>query len=292
FGLIEGGTSIIGWGTLGKVVLSWVTSPISGAILSFIIFSIIVKVIFNSDDPFETVKKTSPFFIGATFFIISLSLLYQTALSARLFGRYTSNTEAVALSLAIGVLVGICGKFFLLRGVKKGDDFEGVESVFKNLQIITSCFVAFSHGANDVANAIGPLMLAVENAFPVDENLPFYLDGNYLLLLGGVGIAIGISTWGYRVMKTVGFSVTKLTNSRGFAVDFGAATTILVASKVGMPISTSHTVVGAVIGVGLARGLEAIDLSVIKRIVISWIITVPIAAVTCVGIFLGVNLLI
>lgn len=286
FGLIEGGTSIISWGTLGKVMLSWVTSPISGAVLSFIIFSIIVKSIFNSDNPFETIKKTSPFFIGATFFIISLSLFYQTALSARVFGRYLTGFEAIALSLAIGTLIGLLGKSLILRGIEEGDDYEGVESVFKNLQIITSCFVAFSHGANDVANAIGPLMLAVENAFPEGSTLPSYLGGTNLLFLGGVGIAIGISTWGYRVMKTIGFQVTKLTNSRGFAVDFGAATTILVASKLGMPISTSHTVVGAVIGVGLARGLEAIDLSVIRKIVISWIITIPIAAITCVVIYL------
>ncbi len=293
FGLVAGGPSMIGWGTLGRVVLSWVTSPIFGAILSFTIFSIIVKIIFNSKDPFETIKKTSPFFIGATFFIISLSLLYQTALAARLFGRYPTDFEAIALSLVIGSIIGLMGKPLLIRGVVRGDEhFEGVENVFRNLQIITSCFVAFSHGANDVANAIGPLMLAVENAFPADSSLPFYLGGNYLLLMGGVGIAIGISTWGYRVMKTVGFSVTKLTNSRGFSVDFGAATTILVASKLGMPISTSHTVVGAVIGVGLARGLEAIDLSVIRRIVISWIITVPIASITCVAIYLGMNLMV
>ncbi len=289
FGLVAGGPSIIGWDTLGRVILSWITSPISGAIISFLIFSLIVRIIFNSEDPFNTIKKISPLFIGATFFIISLSLLYQTALSFRLFGRYPTNLEAIVLSLAIGGLFGIIGKPILVRGIERGDDYEGVENVFKNLQIITSCFVAFSHGANDVANAIGPLMLAVENAMPIGEPLPFYLSGNYLLLMGGVGIAIGISTWGYRVMKTVGFSVTKLTNSRGFAVDFGAATTILVASKLGMPISTSHTVVGAVVGVGLARGLEAIDLSVIRRIVISWLITVPIAAITCVIIYLGMN---
>ncbi|MFW6041035.1 MAG: inorganic phosphate transporter, partial [Thermoplasmatota archaeon] len=140
--------------------------------------------------------------------------------------------------------------------------------------------------ANDVANAIGPVVLLVEN-IGINGYIPSYIGGDYLLLMGGIGIAIGISTWGYKVIKTVGFKVTKLTNTRGFSVDFGAATTILVASKLGMPISTSHTVVGAVFGVGLARGLEAIDLSVIKRIVISWIITVPIAAITCVVIYFG-----
>lgn len=183
------------------------------------------------------------------------------------------------------MILGLVGKYIVLRNITEDDELEDVEKVFRNLQVLTSCFVAFSHGANDVANAIGPLMLVVEKG--LGENMPAFLHSEYLLLMGGVGIAIGISTWGYKVIKTVGFRVTKLTNTRGFSVDFGAATTILVASKMGMPISTSHTVVGAVFGVGMARGLEAVDLSVIKRIVISWVITVPIAAVTCVSLYLG-----
>ncbi|MGM0510470.1 MAG: inorganic phosphate transporter [Thermoplasmatota archaeon] len=285
FGLTVGGPEIISWFTLGKVVLSWVTSPIFGAILAFLIFNIIVKLIFNSDEPFETAKKTSPFFIAATFFVITLSLFLDTALSVQLFGRQITIPESLGIASVVGAVFGLGGRAFIIRGAEKGDNYEGVEKIFCNLQVITSCFVAFSHGANDVANAIGPLLLVVENTVP-DSSQFFFLGSTQLLLMGGVGIAIGISTWGYKVIKTVGFKVTKLTNTRGFSVDFGAATTILVASKLGMPISTSHTVVGAVFGVGLARGLEAIDLSVIRRIVVSWIITVPIAAITSVVIYL------
>ncbi|MFO7992140.1 MAG: anion permease [Thermoplasmata archaeon] len=286
FGLVAGGPSIISWFTLGKVVLSWVTSPIFGAILAFIIFKIIVKLIFDSDDSYESARKYTPYFLGATFFIITLSLFLDTALAVKIFGRHLAIYEALIISAAVGGSIGLLGKHWILRGIEKGEDYEGVENIFRNLQIITSCFVAFSHGANDVANAIGPLLLIVENTIP-KESFPWFLGGNYLLLMGGIGIAVGISTWGYKVIKTVGFKVTKLTNTRGFSVDFGAATTILAASKLGMPISTSHTVVGAVFGVGLARGLEAIDLSVIKRIIISWIITVPIAAASCVFLYLG-----
>ncbi len=287
FGLVYGGPSLISWWTLGKVVLSWVTSPIFGALLAYIIFNIIVKVIFDSEDSFETAKKTSPFFVGATFFIITLSLFFETALDNRLFGYDISFLSAATIAALVGLVLGIVGRFFILRGIEREDGLEDVENIFSRLQVITSCFVAFSHGANDVANAIGPVLLVVKNT--IGSNAPFFLANDYLLMMGGLGIAVGISTWGYKVIKTVGFRVTKLTNTRGFSVDFGAATTILVASKFGMPISTSHTVVGAVFGVGLARGVEAIDLSVIKKIVVSWIITVPVAAITSVVIYLTVT---
>ncbi len=286
FGLVAGGPSIISWGTLGKVVLSWVTSPIAGAVLAFVIFNIIIKLIFNAEDSYERARKLTPFFLFATFFVISLSLFFDTALARKVFGRDLLNNEIILVASVIGATIGILGKYFILRGIEDGEDYEGVENIFRNLQVITSCFVAFSHGANDVANAIGPLLLVVENTIPA-EKYPFFLGGDYLLFVGGMGIAVGLSTWGYRVIKTIGFGVTKLTNTRGFSVDFGAATTILVASKMGMPISTSHTVVGAVFGVGLARGLEAINLSVLKNIVISWIVTVPIAAVTSVLLYIS-----
>ncbi len=286
FGLVAGGPSIISWLTLGQVVLSWVTSPLLGALLAYIIFNIIAKVIFNSDDSFETARKTSPFFVGATFFIITLSLFFDTALDNRLFGHDISFSNALIIAALVGAVLGIVGRFFIIRGIEKAEEgYEDVENIFSRLQVITSCFVAFSHGANDVANAIGPVLLIVKNT--IGNSMPFFLGNDYLLMMGGLGIAVGISTWGYRVIKTVGFRVTKLTNTRGFSVDFGAATTIIAASKLGMPISTSHTVVGAVFGVGLARGVEAIDLSVIKKIVISWIITVPIAAITAIGLYLG-----
>ena len=153
------------------------------------------------------------------------------------------------------------------------------------MQVITSCYVAFSHGANDVANAIGPVagIIPLAQTGQMASEMPIPI---WLLALGGIGIGVGCMTWGRRVMKTVGNRITSLTNTRGFSVDFGAATTVLIASKMGLPISTSHTVVGAVIGVGLARGLEAVNLSVIRKIVISWLLTLPIAAGTSIIIFL------
>jgi len=283
FGLIFGGTSSVMWGKVGSVVASWVLSPLMGCIIAFIIFKLIVKTIFSRENPVNSAKIVGPVIIGITAFLIVSSLFLKTPLSKN-YGL--SDIDGLTIAALIAIIIGIVG-ILALRKVqaKKKEDYYTVEGIFKKLQIITSCYVAFAHGANDVANAIGPVAAIVPLAQGQEVgstvNVPYTL-----LLLGGIGIAIGCWTWGRRVMQTVGKRITSLTNTRGFSVDFGAATTVLVASKLGMPISTSHTVVGAVIGVGLARGLEAVDLSVIKKIIVSWLLTLPVAAGTSIAIFL------
>jgi len=283
FGIIAGGMSSVNWGKVGSVAASWVLSPVAGCILAFLIFKIIVKLIFAKEEPVRSAKIVGPAIIGFTAFLITSSLLLKTSLSKRFD---ISNSEGIIIAAIVSVIVGAVG-IFLLRKIqaKKGDDYFTVESIFRRLQIITSCYVAFSHGANDVANAIGPIAGIIPLASTGEMN-PTADIPVLLLALGGIGIAVGCMTWGRRVMRTVGGRITSLTNTRGFSVDFGAATTVLLASKLGLPISTSHTVVGAVIGVGLARGLEAVDLSVIKKIIVSWLLTLPIAAGTSITIFI------
>jgi PiT family inorganic phosphate transporter len=283
FGLIAGGTSAVIWTKIGSVVASWVLSPISGCILAFIIFRIIVKLIFSKEKPVKSAKVIGPIIIGFTAFLIISSLCLKTSLSKNL---NISDIQSILIACLISTIVAIIG-IILLRKIDdtKAEDYSTVENIFRRLQIITSCYVAFAHGANDVANAIGPIASIIPLAQGLDIGETVEVPTT-LLALGGFGIAIGCLTWGRRVMKTVGGRITSLTNTRGFSVDFGAATTVLIASKLGMPISTSHTVVGAVIGVGLARGLEAVDLSVIKKIIISWLLTLPVAAGTSVVIFL------
>ena len=282
FGIITCGTSSVNWGQVGFVAASWVLSPIAGCIIAFFIFKIIVKLIFSKEEPVNSAKIVGPVIIGFTAFLITSSLLLKTSLSKRF---NISDFEGIIIAIIVSIIVGFLG-IFLLRKIKakKVEDYLTVEGIFRKLQVITSCYVAFSHGANDVANAIGPVAgiipLASTGELNVTADIPIIL-----LALGGIGIAIGCITWGHKVMKTVGERITTLTHTRGFSVEFAAATTVLVASKFGLPISTSHTVVGAVIGVGLARGLEAVDLSVIRRIVISWLLTLPIAAGTCIVIF-------
>ena len=289
FGIIAGGVSAVNWGKIGSVAASWILSPIAGCILAFLVFKLIVKTIFAKEKPVKSAKIVGPVIIGLTAFIISASLLMKTPL-----GKTIEITifESLILAFFISLIIAIIG-ILLLRKIEdtKAEDYLTVEGIFRKLQIITSCYVAFSHGANDVANAIGPVAgiipLASSGILDPSASVPSWLLG-----LGGIGIAFGCLTWGKKVMKTVGGRITSLTNTRGFSVDFGAATTVLVCSKLGLPISTSHTVVGAVIGVGLARGLEAVDLSIIKKIIVSWLLTLPTAAGTSITIFLILKLII
>ncbi len=286
FGLIAGGMSTVMWEKVGSVIASWLLSPVAGCIIAFLIFKLIVKSIFAKEKPVSSAKIIGPIIIGFTAFLIISSLFLKTAISEN---YKISTNEGLLIAGILSVIVAIIGIFILRNIEAKGkDDYNTVEGIFRKLQIVTSCYVAFAHGANDVANAIGPvaaiLPLAQGESLGSTVNVPIPL-----LALGGIGISIGCLTWGRKVMRTVGGRITSLTNTRGFSVDFGAATTVLVASKLGMPISTSHTVVGAVIGVGLARGLEAVDLSVIRKIIISWLLTLPVAATTCIIIFLMIK---
>ncbi|MBS3801886.1 MAG: inorganic phosphate transporter [Candidatus Thermoplasmatota archaeon] len=284
FGIISSGITCVQWGKIGSVALSWVLSPVFGCVIAFLVFKIIVKLIFAKDQPVESAKIVGPIIMGVTAFLIVSSLLLDTSLSEKI--GITTVDNALVFSGIISVLVIIIG-LLLLRNIraKTVEDYATVEGIFRKLQVTTSCYVAFAHGANDVANAIGPVAaiipLAQKGEMSVSAQIPYWL-----LALGGIGIAFGCLTWGKKVMQTVGHRITSLTNTRGFSVDFGAATTVLVASKLGLPISTSHTVVGAVIGVGLARGLEAIDLGIIKKIVVSWVVTLPVAAATSIVLFL------
>ncbi len=275
FGIIESGMTCINWSKLAEVAASWVLSPIIGAILAFLVFKGIVKLIFEREKPSEAAKVVGPGIIGLTIVLITSSLLMKTNLGM-VFGI------TVKKALLIAVICGILGMLIamvVLRKIEiKGkNEYDIVERIFRKLQIVTSCYVAFSHGANDVANAIGPVAgvfsIATTGVFNPKAEVP-----TFLLAIGGIGIAIGCVTWGHKVMKTLGYRITSLTNTRGFSVDFGAATTVLIASKLGLPISTSHTVVGAVIGVGLARGLDAVDLGVVRKIIVTWLVTVPAAA--------------
>ncbi len=283
FGIIAGGVSSIDWSVMGKVASSWILSPVVGCIIAFFVFKVIVKTIFAKDEPVKAAKIVGPLAIGITAFLIVSSLFLKTKLSE--MSGVSDLSQVLLISTVISAIACIIA-MFLLRNIeaKSVEDYATVEGIFRKLQIVTSCYVAFSHGANDVANAIAPVAAIIPLAngeMSLTAGIP-----TELLALGGIGIALGCMTWGRRVMKTVGGRITSLTNTRGFSVDFAAATTVLVASKLGLPISTSHTVVGAVIGVGLARGLEAVDLSVIKKIVVSWLLTVPIAAATSAVIFI------
>ncbi|MFH1672877.1 MAG: inorganic phosphate transporter [Pseudomonadota bacterium] len=275
FGIIAGGFSAVNWITLGAIVASWIISPIFAMILAFGTFKIIYRFILTRENLLDRAIRLSPYFVGVTSFVVVLSFLFKTPLGKKMaLGTFS----AIGVGVILASIIGCLGRFFLQRYTKKKGE-EGVEDIFKHLQIGTACYVALSQGANDVANAIGPLAVIyfVVKTGSIGGQVAVPV---FLLIFGGIGIACGISMWGYRVIETVGTKITTLTNTRGFAVEFGAATTVLVASKLGLPVSTTHAAVGSVIGVGLARGIEAVNFGVVFRIMLYWVITVPAAAIT------------
>jgi inorganic phosphate transporter, PiT family len=284
FGIITGGLDVINWGVLGAVVSSWVISPVFSMTISFLMFKLIVKVVLSSRDAFASALRFSPVFIGIAVFVVVMSFLFKTPT-----GKLMALNDLSAMLVAgiMGVACGFAGQALLTRYFRKAKTKEA-ELIFRTIQIGTSCYVALAIGANDVANAIGPLALIyfLTRTGQVGAQIPVPY---YLLLFGGVGIAIGIAMGGARVIRTVGERITLLTNTRGYSVDFAAATTVLLASKLGLPVSTTHAAVGGVLGVGLARGLEAVNFAIIFKIMLYWVLTVPAAAITSMIIFKAIE---
>jgi PiT family inorganic phosphate transporter len=280
FGIVAGGFSMINWGKLGAVVLSWVISPVFSMVIGFSMFKIIVKTILIKKDSYIRALRLSPYFIGIAIFVIILSFLFKTPLGKKL--SIGTPLALIIASILAGIL-GYAGMKALRRFVKK-PKISGEEDIFRKIQIGTSCYVALAQGANDVANAIGPLAVIyfIVNTGSVGTKVPVPV---FLLLFGGVGIACGIGMAGHRVMGTIGRKITTLNNTRGFSVDFAAATTVLLASKMGLPVSTTHAAVGGVMGVGLARGIEAVNFRIIFQIMLYWILTVPASAITSIILF-------
>ncbi len=287
FGLAYGGTEIVEWGVMGKVVTSWFVSPLAGLGIAFIIFKLIDDKIFNVASPARATRRWAPVFIFFVFVVLVLSLIYKGLKNLNLNLPFV---DALTISLLVGLAIAVVASLLIRRVLKPHypdarSELDAVERVFKYLQILTACYIAFAHGSNDVANAIGPLAAVVhavqEQAIPL-KSVGVHV---WMLALGGVGIIIGVAVLGYKVIATVGSRITEMTPSRGFTACLAAATTVLICSKMGLPISTTHTLVGAVIGVALARGIAALDRRVIRGIVASWFVTVPVAGIFSVTIY-------
>lgn len=276
FGIMAGGVSVIRWGKVLGIILSWIVSPVFACLLGFLVFQTVRIRILSKKDVFRNAMRWGPLFGGVTFTIIMLSMSLETPLGSRLG---IGIGQGVLASLVSAGLFTAAGTVWLRRTISRHKE-SGVEEVFRRLQLLTACYVALAHGANDVANAIGPLagiyIIYVTHAVSPQVPVPMFL-----LALGGAGIAVGAITWGYKVIDTLGYRITELTNTRGFSVDFGVATSVLLASKLGLPVSTTHAAVGAVVGVGLARGLAAVDFGLVLRIFLYWIVTLPVSAISC-----------
>ena len=268
------------WNKVTTIISSWVVSPLMAGTISFLIFKSVQILILDTEDPFANAKKFVPGYMFLVGFVIAMVTFLK---GLKHVGLDLSFQQSLLFSSAFGLVIALLGTAFL-RGVdnsskQRGDVvFDGVERVFAVLMVFTACAMAFAHGSNDVANAVGPLA-AVANVvqsggeIAAKSSMPWWI-----LLLGGTGIVAGLIMLGYRVIQTVGRNITELTPSRGFAAELAAATTVVLASGTGLPISTTHTLVGAVLGVGLARGLSAVNARVVGKIILSWIITLPVGA--------------
>jgi inorganic phosphate transporter, PiT family len=273
----------VNWGKVGNIVASWVVSPVMAGTIAYMLFRSVQKLILTQDDPFNRAKKFIPIYMFAVGFLIAMvTMLKGLKHVFKDVGITMSFGDCVLMAAGIGVVVAIIGSILLNR-VKRDEEaekynrFASVENVFAVLMIFTACAMAFAHGSNDVANAVGPLAAVVSivksGTVEATSTMP-----SWILLLGGVGILLGLATYGFKVMGTIGRKITELTPSRGFAAELGAAATVVLASGIGLPISTTHTLVGAVLGVGLARGIAAINMRVIGTIFMSWLITLPAGA--------------
>ena len=279
FAAVGIGVDAVQWGKVGTIVMSWVISPVTAGFIAYLIYMSVQRLILHQEDPLAKAKRYVPVYIFFAAFTITLVTILK---GLKHVGLELSIQESYTMAILIAAAIALVGAVFISRiqpdpKAEKNQHFYTVERVFAVLMVITACGMAFAHGSNDVANAIGPLAavigIATTGTIGAKSSLPLWV-----LVIGGGGIVIGLATFGRHVIATVGKKITQLTPSRGFAAELAAATTIVIASGTGMPVSTTHTLVGAVLGVGLARGIDAIDLRVVARILVSWVVTIPAGA--------------
>ena len=274
FGIYALGINEINWTVVGNIGLSWITSPLSSALVAGLFYYICKTYIIDNDSRFKGLIIRMYIFLAG----FAIALITVTKGLKNIFKQqelFVSFQESVFISAIAALLFTFIFYYFSKAKLKQSVDSE---SQFAYLMIFTSCAVAFAHGSNDVANAIGPLA-AINQATNQLLNQPYTLETPlWILFLGATGIVIGLATLGYRVMKTIGENIVKLTPSKGFSAQLAAALTVVIASQLDMPVSTTHTLVGAVIGIGLVEGVNAINFNSVRTIVLSWVVTLPAGA--------------
>lgn len=286
FAAVGIGFDAVNWGKIGTIVMSWVVSPVLAGSIAYVLFMSVQRLILDRDDPLLYAKRYVPFYIFLVGFIVTLVTLFK---GLKHVGLEMSQPESFGIAFVVGSLIAI-GGVFAIKKIKidpkedKDFHFTNVEKVFGILMMVTACAMAFAHGSNDVANAVGPMaaVISISESGVVGQKsvLP-----PWVLFVGGIGIVVGLMMYGRRVIETVGKGITELTPSRGFAATLAAAATVVLASGTGLPISTTHTLVGAVLGVGIARGIGAVNLRVVRTIFMSWIITLPVGAILSIVFF-------
>lgn len=268
------------WSKVGGIVGSWIITPLISGVIAFLIFNSAQKLIFDTEKPLQQAKRWVPLYMFLAGFVLALVTIKK---GLKHLNLHIDGTEAYIYAILTAVVVAIIGKVFIAKlkfdeNVAKEAHYVNVEKVFAILMVVTACCMAFAHGSNDVANAIGPLAAVVSIVGNEGEIVAKSPLAWWILPLGGFGIVAGLAIFGHKVIATIGKGITHLTPSRGFAAELAAACTVVIASGAGLPISTTQTLVGAVLGVGMARGIAAINLGVVRNIVVSWVITLPVGA--------------
>ena len=282
FCIVGIGPESVQWGKIGAIVASWVISPVMGATIAFFIMISIQKLIFDSDQPLKNALRYAPFYVFLVGFIISLVTLYKGLKHLHLD---LNIIQTFLAAIVIGVILAYAARIIIKKRqaqFQESNDakteYAQIERIFGVLQICTACAMAFAHGSNDVANGVGPLAAIYSIVQSGGEVMQKSALPIWILVLGGTGIVIGLATMGHKVMRTIGTRITELVPTRGYAAELAAAATVVLASRTGIPVSTTHIAVGAVMGVGIARGIKALNLRVIGGIFMSWIITLPVGA--------------
>jgi PiT family inorganic phosphate transporter len=265
---------------MGEIVASWFISPVLGGIVALCLTLSIRKLILNTEDPIAQARKWGPMYAFLVGWIVSLVTITKGLKHVNI---HLSDMEGQILSLALGAVLAIAAKLMMNRIKTEANDdrdfhYASVEKLFIPLMVFTGAAMAFAHGSNDVANGIGP-MAAVVQIIETKAVSSKSAVTPFMLFVGGIGIVIGLATYGYKVMATIGNKITELTPTRGYCATIAASIVVVAASGLGLPVSTTHIAVGAVMGVGIARGIGALDLRVIGGIILSWFVTVPVGAI-------------
>ena len=287
FAIVGIGVEAVNWPKIGTIVLSWLVSPVVGGALSYLLMISIQKLILDTEKPLINAKRYAPYYVFLVGFVISLVTLFK---GLKHLDIDLSVSQSFIFSGILALILTIISYFLINKidapsGESVREQFKQVEKIFGILMIFSASAMAFAHGSNDVANGIGPMAAVISIVDSGGEvaqksDLPIWI-----LLVGGLGIVIGLSTLGYRVMLTIGTKITELVPTRGFSAELAAAATVVIASRTGIPVSTTQIAVGAVMGVGLARGIGALDLRVIGGIMMSWVITLPVGAILSIFFF-------
>ncbi|MBL7203056.1 MAG: inorganic phosphate transporter [Desulfobacteraceae bacterium] len=288
FGIVSVGAGAVTWSKIMSIAASWVISPAAGAVIAGGMYFFAEKKILSADDPLRQSERYAPLLIFFVFLVLILSLIFKGLKNLHIeIGFFFT----ILLTIPCAAAAGGLGRFWVRRQMHPGHQvraaqagYSPVDRLFAQLQILTACYVAFAHGANDVANAIGPLAaifsVVKTKTVALSVEVPFWM-----LFIGGIAVGGGLLAFGTRVMETIGKNITEITPVRGFCAEFGAATTILICSRLGFPVSTTHVLVGSVVGVGIMRGMGALDLRILKNIGLSWIVTLPFTILLSMGLY-------